>query len=230
MMIREPSFCRPEAFHFFASQLPVIDTTDGLLRAAVAVSMHEMVEVDPEAINDRLTGLAKRVLARIRNRSVQAILAHLHDVLFEEEGFLGNLDDYYIPSNSYLPFVLDSHRGIPITLSLVYKVVAERAGLGVVGVNSPGHFLVRVRDESKWMIIDPFSGGDVLTTMEAYERIEKLTGRTIPRAPRYLPTATHSEWISRLLSNLQQVFTTQQNRDDLEAMNELQSLCRESAF
>ena len=45
---------------------------------------------------------------------------------------------YSSPLNSYLPAVLETRRGIPITLALIYKAVAERVGLEVDGINLPG--------------------------------------------------------------------------------------------
>src|SRR6185295_15988212 len=103
--------------------------------------------------------LADRVRARVHGRQVQARLAPLHDVLFEEEGFTGNTTSYYSPLNSYLPAVLESREGIPVTLSLVYKAVADQIDIPVVGLNTPYHFLVEVRGGSERMVIDPFLCG-----------------------------------------------------------------------
>ena len=50
-------------------------------------------------------------------------------MLFVEEEFRGNQEDYYDPRNSYLNEVLDRGLGIPITLSVVYRAVAEAIGL-----------------------------------------------------------------------------------------------------
>ena len=69
-------------------------------------------------------------------------------VLFEEEGFAGNLERYYNALNSYLPVVLNARRGLPIVLGLIYKAVGESAGLLVEGINAPGHFLVRIETDS----------------------------------------------------------------------------------
>lgn len=219
-----PLICRREAFEMFSQQVPVLETTQGLLRAAVAVSMHAFDDVDPDDVDARLLELAGRVRSRLRGSNVHAVLAHLHQVLFDEEGFAGNLRDYYHPLNSYLPAVLESRQGIPITLALIYKVVAERVGLTVEGVNAPGHFLARVWVDEKGMLVDPFYRGTVLTEAEAYRRIEQVTQRAVPRSPHFLQRATHQQWISRLLANLQHSFAAQERTQDLAAMNELQSL------
>jgi regulator of sirC expression with transglutaminase-like and TPR domain len=229
-MANRPELCRPQAFHFFARQLPVIETTQGLLDAAIAISMHSLDGVEPRSIRMRLETLAQRVRVRVRSPNPQARLAHFHDVLFEEEGYRGNSKDYYNPANSYLSMVLDSRRGIPITLCLIYKVVGERLGLKVDGVNAPGHFLARVHTETGSMIIDPFLGGDALRDEEAYERVEQVTGRPLPRSPQYLATASHAQWLSRMIVNLQHIFASTERRGDLAAMGELQSLLDYSLY
>jgi regulator of sirC expression with transglutaminase-like and TPR domain len=229
-MKNEPTLCRPEAYELFRQQVPIIETTDGLLNAAIAISMHALDDVDPQEVDDELQELAHRVSSRVSSPQTQALLAHLHDVLFDEEGFAGNSDDYYNELNSYLPTVLESRLGIPISLCLVYKVVAERIGLDVEGVNAPGHFVVRVMTNEGWMIVDPYVGGGVLTAEEAFDRMEEVTGREVPRSPEYLAPATHSQWISRMLVNLQHVFATTEQRGDLAAMSELQSLLDYSLY
>jgi regulator of sirC expression with transglutaminase-like and TPR domain len=229
-MLNEPVLCRPQAFYFFAEQVPQIDTTEGLLKAAIAVSMHALDDVRPDAVLDRLRRLSQRVRRRVRGRQAQALLAHLHDVLFEEEGFGGNSRDYFNPLNCYLPAILVTHRGIPITLTLIYKAVAEGVGLEIEGVNAPGHFLARVKTDEGRMIIDPFFEGSLLTPKEAFDRVEQVTGRPTPRQPQYLDAATHSQWISRLLLNLQHMFASTERRNDSAAMAELQSLLDYSLY
>jgi regulator of sirC expression with transglutaminase-like and TPR domain len=229
-MSRKPDLCRPEAFFHFAEQLRNLDTTEGLLNGAIAISMHALEDIRPRTVETRIDELAMRVRSRVRSESQHALVAHLHDVLFDEEQFRGNSEDYYNPLNSYLSAVLETKRGIPITLCLVYKVVAERLGLSVEGVNSPGHFLARVNGQHGGMIVDPFLSGGVLNDEEAFDRVEEVTGRPVPRTPQYLAAATHSQWLSRILVNLQHIFASTERRADLVAMSELQSLLDYSLY
>jgi regulator of sirC expression with transglutaminase-like and TPR domain len=228
--MQQPSLCRPEAFRFFQQQIPIIETTEGLLNAAIAISMHALEDVDPQEVVDELQELVHRVSSRVAGQQTQALLAHLHDVLFDEEGFCGNSVDYYDPGNSYLPTVLETKLGIPISLSLIYKVVGERIGLDIEGVNAPGHFVVRAMTDQGWMIVDPYLSGGVLTADETFARIEEFTGRSVPHTQEYLRPATHSQWLSRMLVNLQHVFATNEQRADLAAMSELQSLLDYSLY
>jgi regulator of sirC expression with transglutaminase-like and TPR domain len=215
--------CLPEAFEYFTAQLPELNTTTGLVRAAIAVSMHALDDVDPARIEQRLRILSLRVGERSPSHRPAAILANMHAVLFDEEGFLGNMERYYNALNSYLPAVLDSRRGIPIVLSLIYKVVGEWAGLRVEGVNAPGHFMVRVHCDNAWMFVDPFFGGQVLSRKEAFDRIDRVAGRRMPRTSQMLATANHEQWLIRILGNLRQLFANDGRVEDLAAMTELLS-------
>ena len=55
-----------------------------------------------------------------------AIIDAINAVLFEECGFQGNEEDYYNPANSLMSQVMDHRKGIPITLSILYREVAAR--------------------------------------------------------------------------------------------------------
>lgn len=226
--MKEPVFCRPAAYHFFVQQLPQIETLDGLLNSAIAISMHAIDDAEPAAVEQELNGLVTRVMQRARSGASAALVAHLHAVLFDEEQFCGNSENYYSAINSYLPCVLRQRRGLPIALALVYKVVAERCGLKVDGVNSPGHFLLRVFQDGAPMIVDPFFRGQLLTRDEAYERLQHVTNRRIPRDDRMLAVATHRQWIARMLLNLEVLFRDQGNHLDESAMGELRAALNNS--
>jgi regulator of sirC expression with transglutaminase-like and TPR domain len=131
------------------------------------------------------------------------------------------MQGYYNALNSYLPAVLNSRRGLPILLSLVYKLVADGTGLTVHGVNAPGHFMVRVACDGAWMIVDPFFGGQVLSREEAFHRLDRVAERRLPRCDEYLATPTHRQWMARILGNLRQLFLAEGRLNDLAAMNEL---------
>jgi regulator of sirC expression with transglutaminase-like and TPR domain len=209
-----PAYCRPTAYRAFAAALPEADSPEGLFRAAWAIAQHELRDAD--------------VTSGVLSHSAEALLAHLHDVLFDVLGFRGNTEDYYQPANSYLPQVLRTRRGLPITLTLVYRRVAADLGLAVHGVNSPGHFLAEVESQeaggAQSMYVDPFFGGGLLTADEVFERIAQATGRDVEPAPQHLRRATPTQWLMRMLHNLQAVFAATGRERDLLAMQELQAL------
>src|SRR3954471_11733824 len=96
------AYCRTAAFDSFALEMPRVDTTGGLFRAAFAIARHELPAANVAQAESAINDLADTVARRVHSHSVEAKLAHLHDVLFDLVGFVGNVDDYYNPANSYV--------------------------------------------------------------------------------------------------------------------------------
>jgi regulator of sirC expression with transglutaminase-like and TPR domain len=225
-----PAYCRPEAFDAFIAALPTAGTPAGLFRAAWAVAQHERPQADLAAGEVVIENLIAAIRRRIRSTSEEAKLAHLHDVMFDVLGFRGNVDDYYNPANSYLPEVLRSRRGLPITLTLVYRRVAAGLDITVHGINAPGHFLAEIESSSPHetkrtrTFVDPFFGGGLLDEREAYQRIAQATGQELKPSAKHLERAAADQWLGRMLNNLQAVFAASGRERDLYAMQEMQSL------
>lgn len=220
-----PIYCRPRAFELFAAQMPFLNERRGLLKAAVAISIHEHEDVEPTMVDQELEAIAQRVRDRAPSGQPSALLAHLHDILFDEMELQGNEADYYNPDNSYLPCVLETRMGIPITLALLYADVAGRLGFNVEGVNAPGHFLVAlVEEDDRWTLVDPYFRGRIMTRDEALSRIAKIVPGSAGDHSHLLAVATHRQWVMRMLRNLMGVFQHQGKDDDAAAMAELAAL------
>jgi regulator of sirC expression with transglutaminase-like and TPR domain len=224
MLASIPLCCAPRAYNLLSGQRPSLNSPDGLLQGAIAIAMHQMDDIDPAAVDLQLQGYADTVRSRVRGSQPQAMLAHLHALLFEEEGFAGNSDDYYNPLNSYLPAVLQTKRGLPITLSLVYKIVAERLGLRVWGVALPGHFLVGMETEGTRTLVDPFSGGRLLSEEEARDRLMQMFGPEAEWSDEMLQPASNRHWLTRMLQNLLNVFGNAGRYSDVAAVLEMEML------
>lgn len=221
------AYCRPAAYEMFQHQLADVDTCAGLFRAAFAIALHERPEASLAEVETIVENLADTVARRVQSRTPAALMAHLHDVLFDVFGLRGNFEDYYNPANSYLSDVLRTRQGLPIVLVLIYKRVAEPLGIVVHGVNAPGHFLAEVeaaepgRNSS---YVDPFFRGGLLAEDEIVERVNRSTGLAVKRTPQLLARATHRQWLGRMLNNLQAVFAAKGQERNVYAMQELQEL------
>ena len=219
-----PLCCSSRAYTLLARQLPAISSPDALLNGAVAISLHQIEDADAAAVDATIQHYADTVRVRVRGRQQQATLAHLHDFLFDEMGFTGNSDDYYNPLNSYLPAVLQTRKGLPITLSLLYKLVAERVGLRAWGVGLPGHFLAAVDVDGQPILVDAFAGGRILTIDEAHDRLKEMFGDEVEWTPDMLRPATNRHWLTRMLQNLLNVFGTTNHYADVAAVLEMEML------
>ena len=220
----QPAYCRVAAYELFQQQLDAVESGEALFRAAFAIALHERPEASLAEVETTIENLADTITKRVNSRSATALLAHLHDVLFDVFGLRGNVDDYYNPANSYLPDVLRTRRGLPITLVLIYKRVADTLGMKVYGVNAPGHFLAEVKADEESFYIDPFFGGGLLNEQEVVKRIREATGLDVDPTPKLLARATHRQWLGRMLNNLQAAFAALGQERDVYAMQELQAL------
>lgn len=221
-----PIFCSRPVYNYFLEALEHMDTMDGLLQAAIAISMHGDPKTYPEQILEQMQELSDRVLEQCHSETPKALIAHLHDVMFDQLNFEGNGEHYDDVANSLLSQVLATRKGIPITLSLIYVITAHDLGLPTVGINTPGHFLAAVEVDSDVMLVDPFNGGRILTDEQAVEIIENVTGSMIDEenAQALFEPATHHQWIERMLNNLIAVYHRMGSPRDLSAMRELKRL------
>ncbi len=86
----------------------------------------------------------------------------LSNYLFHVLDLKGNKDDYYNPLNSNLYHTLNNGKGLPITLVLIFILIAERVQLKVVGCNFPGHFLAKIEIDDEMLLIDCFNNGRII--------------------------------------------------------------------
>lgn len=123
----------------------------------------------------------------------------LNRVLFHEYGFRANLEHFTDPANSFLDRVLSRRRGIPISLSIVYLLVAQRIGLQVEPVGAPTHFLVGCYEEDAPFFVDPYNHGALLSAGEVFTLLR--ANNVIPQLADLAPTPVR-EVLCRCCRNL----------------------------
>ncbi|HEV3386087.1 MAG TPA: transglutaminase-like domain-containing protein [Gemmata sp.] len=177
-----------------------------LARVALLIAHDAYPQMNPWTYLHRLDSLADQVRNRLRG-SLEARTAALSSFLFEDCGFAGNTEHYYDPRNSYLNKVLDRQIGLPISLSLVAMAVGTRAGLPVVGVALPGHFVAKAIDSSgDQVLFDPFNGGEFLDEDGCEALVTAITGRPFEVTPEALAATSPGAFILRMLNNLKTAY------------------------
>ncbi|MBX6314465.1 MAG: transglutaminase family protein [Isosphaeraceae bacterium] len=198
-----PPFHDSPEFRRLLSGDPAADLT----RIALEIARDAYPDLDTARYLRLLDGLAERVCDRCpEGAEARQILGQINWVLFIEEAFRGNAEDYYDPRNSYLNEVLDRKLGIPITLSVLYLAVAERIGLEMAGVNLPAHFLIRTGRGGRAIFVDPFHGGTLLDRRGCERRIEEVTGQAIALSDEQLAPCPMTAIVARMLRNLKAIY------------------------
>ena len=148
---------------------------------------------------DAFAARVRKLMPRSANRRAQCRV--LNRVLFEEYGLRGNAEEYTDPRNSFPDEVLARRLGIPISLAVVYLLVAQRAGVELEPVGVPGHFLVGGYEPEGPFFIDPFEGGRLLGPEEVFARLRAL--QHTPQLADLAPTPVR-EVLCRMCRNLVQ--------------------------
>lgn len=185
-----------------------------LAAAALYIAQEEYPTLDvPEYLN-ALDTMALEVEERLPlDPYPLKVLQTLNRYLYEDLGFSGNSQSYYDPRNSFLNDVLDRRIGIPITLSLVYLEIARRIGFPMVGINFPGHFLIRPHRDDMSIYVDPFYKGKLLFEQDCCDLISQVFGQPMELRPEFFTVVSPQQFLVRLLTNLKQIYL---NNNQLE--------------
>lgn len=190
----------------FAQLVSRPDEQIDLAGAALLIAREEYPGLEIERYVEKLDALAGELGRRVSESAIERVAAGLSQLLFAEEGFRGNSDDYYDPKNSFLNEVLDRRTGIPISLSAVYIEVARRAGFRAFGVGLPGHFLVRLEDPQAGPLVDPFHGGAVVSEAECQERLDRIYDGRVKLEASMLEPCGRRAMLVRMLRNLKAIY------------------------
>jgi regulator of sirC expression with transglutaminase-like and TPR domain len=198
-----------KSLDYFASLVQQDDSIP-LFEAALAIAQDVDPQLDLSATQAEIDILAAKLQRRLASdaSSVQK-LRMLNHFFYHELGFAGNVNDYYDPDNSYLHRVINTRRGIPISLAVVYMELAQQIGLNVKGISFPGHFLMKLSVQSGDIVLDPFNGVS-LSREELEERLEPYFEQQgypseIPLGS-YLQAAAPRDILVRMLRNLKALF------------------------
>lgn len=127
----------------------------------------------------------------------QPLLRCMHAMGFQQD------DQHPLqPQAALLDKVLARRRGQPLALALISLELARRLAIPLVGVNFPGHFLLRIRGADHQL--DP-CGGRRLYPTDCRELLSRQFGAGTPLLADHLHEADARQMLQRLSRNLRQL-------------------------
>lgn len=124
----------------------------------------------------------------------------VNGVLFNKLKFGANTKNFHSPGNSMINIVLETHKGNPITLCVIYMLVAQKLKLPVYGVNLPNLFILTYKDaQNAPFYINAFNRGLIFTRQDIENYINEL--HLVPQNSFFEP-CDNVEIIRRALRNL----------------------------
>ncbi|HUE17154.1 MAG TPA: transglutaminase-like domain-containing protein [Planctomycetaceae bacterium] len=146
-----------------------------------------------------------------RSRTEDETLRLLVECLSERHGIFGDADCYERAESSFLNRVIETGRGLPITLSILYIAVAQRVGIDLRGVSAPKHFLTRYESIEGTLFVDPFAHGRIVSQRECLKWLCGVSGlRKSDVRPSLKPVGSRTIVI-RMLNNLKALYVRQEN-------------------
>ncbi len=163
----------------------------------------------------------------------------LNYILFDLYGLKGNSENYHSPDNSFINKVLETKNGNPISLAIIYSIVAQRLNIPIFGVNLPQHFVLAYKDDSKLKseatykgntYMSHLSGGEVMFYINAFNKgavfskwnvDQFLKQLNIPPTDIYYLPCSNVDIIMRVFRNLSHSYEKLNDAERLEGVKEL---------
>lgn len=200
------------------------------------ITRYQYPDLDASYYKTQLDEIGKRIWIELNDQltAIEKIVKVFNRIFFQELGFKGNRDQYQYPLNSYLNNVIDSKTGNPLSLSIIYMIIARDMGLPVYGVNLPEYFILAYADElyspfsdeepEIMFYINPLSNGAIFTRNEIDDFL--IIIETEPLQMYYNP-CSHIDIMIRLIRNLITAYTLARNKQKLPELQVLLSILSE---
>jgi regulator of sirC expression with transglutaminase-like and TPR domain len=200
-----------------------------LLEGAILVARYHYPELDETKINESIRQLHQDVWLEMNDQltALEKVRVVNH-IFFDVHRFTGNTENYTAPENSYINKVLETKKGNPLSLAIIYLTLCRKLNLSVYGVNLPQHFVMVYLDELVFssenkednvlFYINPFSKGAIFSRREIDIFLNQLA--IDPQKSFYLP-CSNVEIIKRLIRNLITSYTNLDSPDKVADMKEI---------
>lgn len=189
-----------------------------LFEGALLIARYQYPDLDELEAKENLMKIRQDVWLELNDdlTALEKVKVFNH-VLFDIYGFRGNRKNFHAAQNSYINTVLESKKGNPLSLSLLFIVIAESLGLPIYGVNLPNHFLLAYLDEFNIMkylegrgneesddpevlfYVNAFSKGTIVHKSEITQYLDQI--KLEKKKEYYLP-CSNLDILRRILNNL----------------------------
>ena len=170
IILGEASRCHPH----FAREAALAEPDLLRLTALVAEGLGP---VDPDHLDRQVGFLAYLVSEACEGDRAGDRAQALRRVLAAEEGFGGAVEEIDDPRHLLLSAVVETRRGLPIALAVVYLAVAQRLGWPLGGLDFPGRFLLRDTAAEDVLVIDPCDPSAPLSRDDCRQLLRPAFGR-----------------------------------------------------
>ena len=204
-----------------------------LLSGAIIIAKYQYPGLDAALLNERIQAIRRDIWLELNDHQTAFEQVKIFNrIFFGMHRFRGESQNYHTPANSYINTVLESRKGNPLSLCLIYSVIAQSLDLPIYGVNLPNHFVLAYMDSKHsafglkqeeddygvLFYINAFSKGSIFDAAEIKSFIQ---GIHLQPDRSFFEPCSNSAILKRMLSNLIHAF---QQVGAVQKVAELQEL------
>jgi regulator of sirC expression with transglutaminase-like and TPR domain len=183
------------------------------------VAAYQYPDLTPKKWQARLAKLHKEVAAAYTpSDDPHEQIKRLNDVFFGQMRFGANTLHFHAAENSFLNVVLDTRRGNPISLCVLYLLAGNHLGLPLYGVNLPNLFILTYKTPETQFYVNVFNRGVIFSRSDIDNYIGQLN---LPPSEVFYQPCTPPDVVARVLRNLALAYDRlgeAPKRDDTEAL------------
>ena len=216
--------------HFELSNWIKLGSSD-LLKGFLLISRTQYPDLDEENITIRIEQMKRDAWLELNdNLTALENIKVLNHIIYDLHNFDGNKINIHAPQNSYINTLFETRKGSPLSLGMLYIIIAQKLNVPVYGVNLPQHFILAYTtemvkpypDENDVLFyINPFNKGAVFTRREIELFIRQLK---IKPEEYYFSPCTNIDIIKRLIHNLKYSYNQLGYPDKIEELENLLKL------
>jgi regulator of sirC expression with transglutaminase-like and TPR domain len=186
------------------------DAAIDIAEAGLALAALDRQQTTPETYHEHLAAIGAEMRTAAADADVNAdgdaglfaratTLGKVLSGIFTYQGDRVTYDDL---QNANLMRVIDRRKGLPVALAILYIHAARSLGWAIEGVNFPGHFVVRLQNAGRAVILDPFAGGEPCTTADLRRKLKAAAGEKAELQPEHYAPVGNRDILLRLENNL----------------------------
>lgn len=130
-------------------------------------------------------------------------IRRLNSIFFEKLAFKANVNNFHSINNSMINQVLESKKGNPISLAVVYMLIAQKLKLPVFGVNLPNLFVLTYKSEELTFYINVFNRGVIFSKQDIDNYLKQLK---LPQDEVFYSPCDNLAILRRMIHNMMQSF------------------------
>ncbi|MBA7516706.1 hypothetical protein ES705_08754 [subsurface metagenome] len=201
-----------------------------VLEGAGYLAQFQFPEIDMNTLDSEIDKIKDDIWLEIgSNLTALEKVRILNYVIYDLHKYMRNTNNFYSPQNSFINQVIETKKGNPISLAIIYMSVAYKLKMPVFGVNLPKNFILAYKDEynqhdsrneseDTLFYINPYNKGAVLGKREIDYFIKQ---QNLQYDKSYYTTCTNKDIIIRLINNLILSYKKLGFKDKIERLLEL---------